>query len=93
MVDDIHRIWEKGSSKQEIEMSRRPVLTNQQYWKKSEAELRFIIADAGEAAINMRGFDEVAEAKYLDQANDAATVLYFTISKQINNDRCQSCGE
>ena len=38
---------------------------------KTEAELRYIIRDAGEAARAMRGHDPKAEAKYLDQINDA----------------------
>jgi hypothetical protein len=42
---------------------------------KSAAELHYIIRDAGEAARNMRGLDDKAEAKYLDQVNDAATEL------------------
>ena len=43
---------------------------------KTEAELRFIIKDAGEAAQAMKGMDAKAEAKYLDQVNDACTELY-----------------
>jgi hypothetical protein len=45
------------------------------YRTKTDAELNFIMKDASEAAQNMRGFDPVAEAKYLDQINDAATEL------------------
>lgn len=45
------------------------------YSDKTEAELRFILKDAGEAARNMRGFDYAAECKYLDQVNEAATEL------------------
>ena len=45
------------------------------YRKKSEAELRYIIKDAGEAAQAMRGMDYRAECKYLDQVNDACTEL------------------
>ena len=47
------------------------------YHNKSEAELRYIIKDASEAARCMRGHDEKAEAKYLDQVNDAVTVLNY----------------
>jgi hypothetical protein len=56
--------------------NRRTVLQGHAFHQKSDAELHYIIKDAGEAARNMRGFDERAEAKYLDQVNDAATVLY-----------------
>jgi hypothetical protein len=46
------------------------------YHRKTDAELRYIIKDAGEAAVAMRGHDARAEAKYLDQVNDACTVLH-----------------
>ena len=46
------------------------------YRTKSIAELEYIRKDAFEAAQAMRGFDPKAEAKYLDQVNDACTVLY-----------------
>ena len=45
------------------------------YQKKSTAELIFIIQDASAAAIAMRDVNPAAEAKYLDQVNDAVTVL------------------
>lgn len=44
---------------------------------KTEAELLYIIADAGLAADAMRGHDTVAETKYLDQINDACTERYY----------------
>lgn len=47
----------------------------QQYRAKSDAELRYIVRDAGEAALAMRSVSAQAEAKYLDQVNDACTVL------------------
>ena len=46
------------------------------YRRKSDAELQYIARDAAEAAIAMHGWDGAAEAKYLDQVNDASTVLY-----------------
>lgn len=46
------------------------------YGLKSDAELHGLMADAHEAAVNMRAIgDSVAECKYLDQINDACTVL------------------
>jgi hypothetical protein len=45
------------------------------YAHKTHEELLFIIKDAGEAAAAMRGHDPHAEAKYLDQINDAYTEL------------------
>ena len=52
-------------------------LDGHDYHKKSEAELKYIIKDAGEAAKAMQGHSPKSEAKYLDQQNDAATVLGF----------------
>jgi hypothetical protein len=45
------------------------------YSAKTNEELRYILKDAREAANNMRGFDPKAEAKYLDEINDAASEL------------------
>ena len=42
---------------------------------KTDAELRYIIKDAGEAMRAMRGHDEKAEGKYADQVHDANTIL------------------
>jgi len=53
----------------------RPTLTNQTYWTKTRDELVYIVRDAYEAAAAMRDHDPVAEAKYLEQMNDASTVL------------------
>jgi len=47
------------------------------YHRKSDAELLYIIKDAGAAAAAMRGHNPTAEGKYLDQVNDASTVLYY----------------
>jgi hypothetical protein len=46
----------------------------QNYRSKTDAELRYIIQDAGETARIQRGMS--SEQKYLDQVNDASTVLY-----------------
>lgn len=43
---------------------------------KTVAELHYMIRDAGEAARAMRGMDDRAECKYLDQVNDACTELH-----------------
>ena len=47
------------------------------YHTKTVAELNYIIKDANEAALAMKGHDPKAEAKYLDQVNDASTVLHY----------------
>lgn len=46
------------------------------YHKKSDAELKYIQKDAGQSARDFKGYDPKAEAKYLDQVNDATTILY-----------------
>jgi hypothetical protein len=51
------------------------------YRKKPDEELRYIIQDASEAAVAMRGHSPAAELKYLDQVNDATTVLYERAAK------------
>jgi hypothetical protein len=52
-------------------------LAGHPFHAKSDAELRYIHMDASEAARAMQGHAPEAEAKYLDQANDAATVLGY----------------
>ncbi len=52
-------------------------LAGHPYHGKSDAELRYIIKDAREAADAMRGHNDQAECKYLDQVNDACTVLNY----------------
>jgi len=47
------------------------------YHTKSDNELRYIQKDASEAAQAMKGMDSKAEGKYLDQVNDASTVLHY----------------
>ena len=47
------------------------------YHRKTNLELEYILEDANQAAIAMRGVNADAEAKYLDQINDAATVLAY----------------
>ena len=52
-------------------------LAGHKYHEYTEAMLRFVIKDAREAAACMRNFDMQAEGKYLDQVNDAITVLAY----------------
>jgi len=47
-----------------------------EYATKTDDELRYIIKDASEAALAMRGHSPASEEKYLDQVNDASTILY-----------------
>lgn len=46
------------------------------YRTKTDDELQYILKDASEAAKCMKDFDPKAEAKYLDQVNDACTELH-----------------
>jgi hypothetical protein len=58
-------------------MARRPYLENERFWNLPEAALLYIARDAREAAEAMKGHNERAEGKYLDQMNDALTVLAY----------------
>lgn len=66
-----------------IDEERMP-LEGHPYHKKSDAELHYIIKDASEAAKAMKGHSPKAEEKYLDQVNDASTVLYYRKQKPKN---------
>jgi hypothetical protein len=55
------------------------ILAGHPYHKRTDFELHYIIEDAGHAARNMRDLDPRAEAKYLDQVNDACTILHFRV--------------
>lgn len=46
------------------------------YHQKTDDELKYIQKDASEAATAMKDHDPKAEAKYLDQVNDASTILH-----------------
>jgi len=70
----IHRVLSGGQSASE---GQRHPLEGHEYHRKSDAELRFIAKDAAEAARSMKGLDSNAENKYLDQVNDASTVLHW----------------
>jgi hypothetical protein len=56
-------------------------IKNHPYHAKTLAELRYILHDATEAAHAMRGHNPAAEAKYLDQVNNAATIIYYRSKK------------
>lgn len=53
-----------------------PRMEGNDYSKKTDAELKYIQKDASDAAKAMKGQDDKAEAKYLDQVNDASTELH-----------------
>ena len=64
-------------AKKAMSESQRYPLSGHAYHGKSDAELRFISKDAADAARAMKNHDAKAEAKYLDQVNDAATVQHW----------------
>lgn len=74
MVDDIHN---------EKTVPKHTPLEGHPYHDKSDEELRGIVKDAGETARIQRGMS--SEGKYLDQMNDASTVLYHRKQNGIVN--------
>jgi hypothetical protein len=70
-------VYEEVKKKKVCEAKTRMPLDGHPYHNKSDAELKYIIKDAGEAAQAMRGQDSKAENKYLDQVNDASTILAY----------------
>jgi hypothetical protein len=72
----------KSSKKNEsVELDEGVPLKGHPYHSKTDAELHYIVKDAAEAARAMKDHDPKAEAKYLDQVNDASTVLHHRKSK------------
>lgn len=65
-----------AESKESLDEERGP-LKGHPYHSKSDAELHYIVKDAGEAAQAMKNHNPKAESKYLDQVNDASTVLHY----------------
>ena len=61
----------------EARPSQRHPLEGHPYHKKTNAELEYIGKDAHKAAKAMKSHNPSAEGKYLDQANDSATVRHF----------------
>jgi hypothetical protein len=57
-------------------------LADHPYHTKTDAELKYIIKDAGQAAKAQKGMS--SEGKYLDQVNDASTVLHYRKSKGLS---------
>lgn len=51
------------------------ILHGHPYHNKSDAELLYIICDAGEAARAMHDHNVEAECKYLDQVSDACSIM------------------
>jgi hypothetical protein len=74
------RVERSGNPQELLIMGANPAmpLKGHPYHQKSDASLEYIMRDASEAAANMRAMgNREKEAKYLDQVNDAATVLAY----------------
>ena len=56
---------------------KRPHIENTRFWNLPVFALQYILKDASEAARAMRDHNPKAECKYLDQYNDACTVLDY----------------
>lgn len=69
-ADDRDGVWESAKP-----------LAGHDYHSKNDDELKYIIKDASDAAKAMKDHDTKAEAKYLDQVNDATTILAHRKSK------------
>ena len=77
-----YKEFQKSLRKEETQIdearpSQRHPLEGHPYHKKTNAELEYIGKDAHKAAQAMKGHNPSAEGKYLDQANDSATVRHF----------------
>lgn len=55
----------------------KPIIEHADYLTKSDASLLYIARDARAAADAMRGWNPKAEGKYLDEMNDALTVMAY----------------
>ena len=72
------KVTEETEMKKDIREARLAMpLKGHDYHYKSDAELKYIQKDAHEAAQAMKGHNPKAEGKYLDQHNDASTVLHY----------------
>ena len=61
------------------------------YHDKTDQQLKYIMKDASEAAKAMKDHSPKAESKYLDQVNDAATILAYR--KKIQNNSYEPEGQ
>jgi len=75
MRREIQRQAERDAAKKKNIKEARGPLEGHPYHSKTDAELHYIIKDASAAAKAMRGHSPSSGSKYLDQMNDALTVL------------------
>ena len=70
--------WKRIVKEEELSEARRSCpLKGHEYHTKSDEELRYIMKDAHAAAQAMKSHNPKAESKYLDQLNDASTILGY----------------
>lgn len=60
----------------------KPNLENDRFHTLTVSELLFTARDAHEAAKNFQGWNATAECKYLDQVNDACSVMAYRLALQ-----------
>jgi hypothetical protein len=77
MYNKHRKVNESVSQLDEVRMP----LQGHPYHDKTDDQLKYIIKDAGEAARAQKGMS--SEGKYLDQVNDATTVLYHRKKQQV----------
>jgi hypothetical protein len=58
----------------------KPMVENARFHSLTVSELRYVAQDAKAAAESLKG--EACEGKYLDQVNDACSVLYYRANLQ-----------
>ena len=69
------------------------ILDGHRFHTLTDGQLHFALKDARDAADCMCGFDPVAECKYLDQINDACTILAMRDrDRALNGKVCDRCG-
>lgn len=57
-------------------------LPDHRYHSLTVSELLYVAQDAHAAAKNFQGWNPTAECKYLDQVNDACSVMYYRAQLQ-----------
>jgi hypothetical protein len=77
MMSGKSTMYSEDTQIDEARPSQRHPLEGHPYHKKTNAELEYIGKDAHKAAQAMKSHNPSAEGKYLDQANDSATVRHF----------------
>lgn len=93
MMSAVAELARGGASKDSYDKKGMPI-ADHPYHEKTSNSLHFIMRDAHEAATNAHAMgDSKGEGKYLDQINDAATVLNYRRSNGITEPRAAKKNE